>query len=91
MPGGAVLNQEVLDMGNSPLLCCPEDQRCVWRFGLLKRLCRHCEVPVCRECQLALQANEISHMGLISDNFVGYLDSWIYQNDITWPRRIGMA
>ena len=23
-------------------------------------------------------------MGLINDNFVGYLDSWIYANEITW-------
>ena len=23
-------------------------------------------------------------MGLMNDNFVGYLDPWIYQADITW-------
>ena len=56
----AVLNQDILDMANSPLLCCPEDHRCVWRCGLQKRLCRHCEGPVCRECRLALAATQIS-------------------------------
>ena len=26
-------------------------------------------------------------MGLVNDNFVGYLDPWIYQNDITWMEK----
>ena len=88
LPCGAVPNQEVLDMANTPLFCCPEDHRCVWRCGLKKRVCRHCEVPVCRDSQLALQANEISPMGTINANFVGYLNAWIYQNDITWMEKI---
>ncbi len=26
-------------------------------------------------------------MGLINDNFIGYLDAWIYQNEITWMEK----
>ena len=26
----------------------------------------------------------IAPMSLVNDNFHGYLDSWLYQNDITW-------
>ena len=28
--------------------------------------------------------NTIAPMSLVNDNFHGYLDSWLYQNDITW-------
>ena len=35
-------------------------------------------------CQLYLQNNQNSSMGLTNDNFVGYLGPWIYENDITW-------
>ena len=34
-----------------------------------------------------MQANQISTTGLINDNFIGYLDPWIYQNDITWMEK----
>ena len=34
-----------------------------------------------------MQANHISPVGLINDNFIGYLDAWIYQNDITWMEK----
>ena len=26
-------------------------------------------------------------MGLVNDNFVGYLDPWIYEHDITWMEK----
>ena len=26
-------------------------------------------------------------MGLVNDNFIGYLDPWIYENDITWKEK----
>ena len=28
-------------------------------------------------------------MALINDNFVGYLDPWLYQADITWMEKTG--
>ena len=34
-----------------------------------------------------MQANKISPIGLINDNFNGYLDAWIYQNEITWMEK----
>jgi len=55
---GAVFNQDVLDMAACPLLCCPEDQRCHRGCIAKKLFCQHCQVPVCRDCQLALQVTE---------------------------------
>ncbi|MDA8609400.1 hypothetical protein N9L19_00635 [bacterium] len=34
-----------------------------------------------------MKNNQLSLMGLVNDNFVGYLDPWIYQNDITWMEK----
>ena len=84
---GAAHNPDVLDIGKSALLCCPEDHTCAQGCSAQKLLCRYCDIPVCRDCLLALHGNEISPMGLINDNFIGYLDAWIYQNEITWMEK----
>jgi hypothetical protein len=69
--------QDVADMASSFILCCPEDHRCAKGCVKAKLLCRFCEVPVCRSCRLSMQTNQIATMGLINDNFYGYLDAWI--------------
>jgi hypothetical protein len=79
--------QDVVDMASSPLLCCPEDHWCSSDCVSAKLLCRSCEVPVCRECRLAMKSNRIATMGLMNDNFYGYLESWIYENNITWMEK----
>ena len=83
-------------MAHSHLLCCLEDHPSVQGCVPQKRSCRPCEVPTCLECRLALQANEISPIGLVIDNFEGYLDAWLCEHDITgmetrYPRRAGQV
>ena len=73
----------------TPLLCCPEDHRCKRSCKADKTLCRLCELPVCLECQLCLQRKQLSPMGLMDDNFIGFLDPWIYETDITWMENCG--
>jgi hypothetical protein len=34
-----------------------------------------------------LQTNQIAAMGLSNDNFYGYLDAWIWENNITWMEK----
>ena len=74
--GEKVLNPDVVVMGSTPMLCCPEDQECELDCVSSKLLCRECKIPVCRDCRLAMQANRISTVGLIYDNFNGYLEAW---------------
>ena len=79
---------DVLDMGTTtPLLCCPEDHRCTHGCKTAHTLCRSCELPVCLECQVCLQSTQVSPMGLINDNFIGFLDPRIYEADITWMEK----
>ena len=70
-----------------PLLCCPEDHRCRHSCSELKLLCRSCEIPVCKECQHGLQNNEIVPIALSNDNWYGYVERWIYENDVTWMEK----
>ena len=79
---------DVLEMGETLLLCCPEDHRCKGSCRANKTLCRMCELPVCVDCQYALQRKQVASMGLMNDNFIGFLDPWIYQADITWMEKL---
>ena len=72
----------------TPLLCCPEDHRCKRGCKAAQTLCRFCELPVCLECQLCLQKKQLSPMGLMNDNFIGFLDPWVYETDITWMEKL---
>eukprot|EP00973_Karenia_brevis_P006249 850968-Karenia_brevis.AAC.1 len=36
--------------GDVTIVCCPEDRRCNESCLAQKRLCQHCEVPICRVC-----------------------------------------
>ena len=78
---------DVLEMGDIPLLCCPEDHLCKRGCRANKTLCRDCELPVCLECQICLATNRVSPMGLMNDNFIGFLDPWIYETDVAWMEK----
>ena len=84
----------VADLGATPLICCPEDQACEQGCKDYGYMCRRCRIPVCRECQLLLKANEVIPKGLANDNWIGYVEQWIYDNEVTWmekrcPRNTG--
>ena len=34
-----------------------------------------------------LEANEIIEIGLCNDNWYGYVERWIYENDVTWMEK----
>ena len=70
-------------------LCCPEDHSGKWNCKAEQTLCSSCELPVCMECQLCLQKNQLSSMALLNDNFIGFLDPWVYESDITWMENCG--
>ena len=36
---------------------------------------------------ICLQQKLLSPMGLLNDNFIGFLDLWIYEADITWAQK----
>ena len=74
-------------MQQEPLLCCPEDHRCKGSCKEDRTLCRFCDLPVCAECQIFLQKKPLSPMALLNDNFIGFLDPWIYEADVTWMEK----
>ena len=85
---GQKYQADVLEMGQTPLLCCPEDHKCKGSCKTDKTLCRMCEFPICLESHMCLQKKQLSPMGLMNDNFIGFLDPWIYQADITWMEQL---
>ena len=70
-------------------LCCPEDQRCPsgCEKGKLRSLCENCEIPICTECIKALKERTIIPEGLCNDNWHGYIQSWIYEQKVTWMEK----
>ena len=85
--GGEVERAACVDMGNNDLLCCPEDQFCQRKCKPAKKLCYECQIPICASCRYCLRQNQLSPMALMNENFVGYLDPWIYPADITWMEK----
>ena len=73
---------------NTLLLCCPGDHRCEESCKSDRKLCRLCELPVCYDCQLCLLQKYMSPIGLMNENFIGFLDPWIYETDITWMEQL---
>ena len=69
------------------IICCPEDQMCQRNCKMDKKLCEECWIPICADCRYCLTKNQLSPMGLVNDNFIEYLDPWIYENDITWMEK----
>ena len=82
-----IYSEDVLDLDATALICCPEDQVCEQGCEVDKFICRRCQIPVCRECQLVLQRNEVIPKGLANDNWIGYVEQWIYDNEVTWMEK----
>ena len=74
-------------MEKDALMCCPEDQLCERKCKASKKLCYDCQIPICASCRYCLSQNVCSPMALLNDNFIGYVDPWIYEADITWMER----
>ena len=73
---------------NTPILCCPEDHRCSTRDCVeQKTLCPSCKIPVCRSCRMLLHENVIVPQGLMNDNYNGFLESWIWEQRVTWMEK----
>ena len=81
---GVQLN-ELEEFCITPILCCPEDQRCCFDCRAKRLLCPFCTVPVCEECRMVLHQNKIIPQGLINDNWFGYVQSWVYEVGVTPP------
>ena len=85
---GKPLCVDVFELGTrTPLLCCPEDHYCSEGCRDERTLCRICQILVCRDCQLAMMSEEILPRSLMNDNWLGYVDSWIYASDVTWMEK----
>ena len=84
LEAGEIQRSGVLDIGGSYLLCCPEDQISERTCKAAKKLCRECQIPMCVSCQLSLRQNRLFPTALLNDDFIGYLDPWMYRADITW-------
>ena len=70
-------------LSTTSLLCCPEDHRCKHTCVAEERLCASCEIPVCLTCRLALQENKVVPIGLMNDNWYGYVHRFIYEQQVT--------
>ena len=44
-------------------------------------------MPICRKCMFAMQEHRVPAIGLMNDNFIGYMDPWVYEEDITWMEK----
>ena len=78
---GTKYSRDVHDLQGVALLCCPEDHQCTNECVVQKYLCPKCRLPVCRDCQISLQRNAIVPLGLCNDNWYGYVDRWLYEQE----------
>ena len=70
------------------LLCCPEDHKCFHVDCKQNRLlCPDCKVPICHDCALSLKDNKMSPEMLINDNWIAYIDAFIYEAQVTWMEK----
>ena len=79
--------QDLRELAQTKLLCCPEDHICENDCKERKRICPSCKVPVCKECLVILMQNKIVPQALINDNFQGYIQPWIYEMGVTWMEK----
>ena len=78
----------VEEMTHTSILCCPEDHKCSGESCVGDgHLCPHCKVPVCRTCRVKMQENEIGPEMLINDNWISYIQDFIYQAKVTWMEK----
>ena len=81
-------NSDVQALQRVELLCCPEDHHCQYGCEKDRRLCHGCELPICIDCRLCLQANQVVPVGLMNDNWYGYVERFIYDQKVTWVEKI---
>ena len=75
-------------MMHTSLLCCPKDHTCSNKECSSQRyLCPECKVPLCKSCMLTLQDSSIGPQMLINDNWIGYIEEFIYQVQVTWMEK----
>ena len=80
--------KEIDALKSTSLLCCPEDQKCCNEECVKNGyLCPQCKVPICTTCRMHLQDNEIGPQMLINDNWIGYIESWIHEAQVTWMEK----
>jgi hypothetical protein len=79
--------QEVEDLLKDDLLCCPEDHYCKNDCKETKMLCEECHIPICRSCQKQLCAHQKIIRGLANDNWWGYVQDWIFEQEVTWMEK----
>ena len=69
------------------LLCCPEDHTCQHGCHTQGLLCPHCRIPICMECATCLRNNQGIPKALANDNWWGYIQSWIFEQGVTWMEK----
>ena len=72
------------DLINDQLLCCPEDQECSRECMDQRKLCSLCRIPICKKCGPGLTSGKAVPIALANDNWYGYADNFIYENNMTW-------
>ena len=81
-----LLERRMLEVLESPLLCCPEDVRRKHGCPDKKHLCVDCRMPICRSW-MKLQDRQTVPEALANDNRYGYLQHWIYKVGVTWMEK----
>ena len=78
---------EVQELRKQGLLCCPEDHTCKHGCHHHRRFCLGSTVPICTDCRLCLSHNMKSPVSLANDNWVGYVQDWVYEQEVTWMEK----
>ena len=75
------------ESGSVVLLCCPEDHECDGECKANGTLCARCRIPICYECRVKMQNNEIPPKALMNENWQGYIERWVYEQGLTWMEK----
>ena len=78
---------EVQELRKEGQLYCPEGHTCKHGYHHHRRFCLECQVPVCTTCRLCLSQNMKSPVSLANDNWIGYVQDWVYEQEVTWMEK----
>ena len=69
-----------------PILCCPEDIKCVKHDGHQETLCPSCEVPICHRCASSIFGRPCKQPStcLANDFWVGFASDTIHKSRATY-------
>ena len=70
------------------LFCNPEDHYCENSCVQQRQLCLRCQVPICLACRIGLQRNRELPNGFMNDNWYGYVQKWIFEQNVTWMEKL---